>query len=421
MMTIEAQECLHYGFVLGRSLGEGGFGQVKQASYARFDCPNDSLAKRLRSMGHSDQVAIKIMPKSIGMVTIKTELNCMISLSGSSNVVQLLKFFQGKEHVYFVMEFCSVGDLAHFVFKNKNIDNMKFFKEIVLGVQQCHQKNIAHRDLKLQNVLIDQNGTVKIADFGLGFILSEPGQLCDEYCGTPGYTAPEVDRGYQLLSYDPYCGFKADIYSLGVILYRLLTGKYPQKTWFKDSFFSAECRDLLLSMLKYEPQHRPSINEIANHPWFASQDEEVNKESQENEKLQMINKLVEKLDGLNANRKQLDEALVQAKNKNKILKQQLGIAQKDQILQHNGKSILKPNTVPINNIKVIKDEKRVMIENLIKKIYNIKNVIKNKNRMLVELKNENTKLAQDIEKITCVTNNSRFPNGHHFQPQEFWE
>uniref|UniRef100_A0A7M5XFV8 Uncharacterized protein n=1 Tax=Clytia hemisphaerica TaxID=252671 RepID=A0A7M5XFV8_9CNID len=104
-----------------------------------------------------------------------------------------------------------------------------------------------------------------------------------------------------------------------------------------------ECRNFLLSMLKYEPQHRPSINEIANHPWFASQDEEANKESQENEKLQMINKLVEKIDGLNANKKQLDEALVQAKNKNKILKQQLGIVHKDKILQHNEKSFLKPS------------------------------------------------------------------------------
>ncbi|XP_066931048.1 uncharacterized protein [Clytia hemisphaerica] len=391
---------------------------VKQAKYAKFDLPNDPLAKRLRSLGHSDQVAIKIMPKSIGMVTIKTELNCMISLSGSSNVVQLLKFFQGKENVYFVMEFCSVGDLAHHMFNNKNVNTTKFFKEIVLGVQQCHQKNVAHRDLKLQNVLIDQNGIAKIADFGLGFIPSEPGQLCDEYCGTPGYTAPEVDRGYQLLSYDPYCGFKADIYSLEVILYRLLTGKYPHKTWFKDSTFSAECRNFLLSMLKYEPQHRPSINEIANHPWFASQDEEANKESQENEKLQMINKLVEKIDGLNANKKQLDEALVQAKNKNKILKQQLGIVHKDKILQHNEKSFLKPSMVPNNNKN--KDEKLMMIENLIVKINNLKNTIKGNKQMLVKLQNENNKLAQDNERITVATG-ARFPNGHHFQPQEFWE
>ncbi|XP_066930882.1 testis-specific serine/threonine-protein kinase 5-like isoform X2 [Clytia hemisphaerica] len=418
MMAIEAQECLHHGFVLGRSLGEGGFGQVKQASYARFDCPNDFLANRLRSLGHSDQVAIKIMPKSIGMVTIKTELNCMISLSGSSNVVQLLKFFQGKENVYFVMEFCSVGDLAHHMFNNKNVNTTKFFKEIVLGVQQCHQKNVAHRDLKLQNVLIDQNGIAKIADFGLGFIPSEPGQLCDEYCGTPGYTAPEVDRGYQLLSYDPYCGFKADVYSLGVILYRLLTGKYPHKTWFKDSTFSAECRNFLLSMLKHEPQHRPSINEIANHPWFASQDEETKKENQEAEKLQMIHKLVKTLEGLNANKKQLDEALVQAKNKNKVLKQKLGIVHKDKILQNNEKSILKPSMVPNNNKN--KDEKLMMIDNLIVKINNLKNAIKGNKQMLVKLQNENNKLAEDNKKITVATG-SRFPNGHHFQPQELWE
>ncbi|XP_066930718.1 uncharacterized protein [Clytia hemisphaerica] len=361
------EDCLLNGFVVGRSLGEGAFGMVKQATFANFNHPNDSLAKRLRSLGLSDQVAIKIMPKSLGIETVKTELNCMLALNGTKNTVQLLKFFQGSMHVYFVLEFCSGGDLANFVFNKKPQNTTQIFKEIAFGVQQCHQKNITHRDLKLSNILIDQNGVIKIADFGLGFIKSTPEELCEDYCGTPGYLAPEVERGYNLLSYDPYDGFKADMYSLGVILYKLLTGKYPHKAWIKDCTFSSECRDLLKILLHESPNSRPTIGDVSNHPFLTP--EAVVKDQKK-----------EKLD--NVTNKELDNAEGEQNNKKNI---------------------------------IMKSKRQIFVTQ------DVRNKMKNKYNLRTVFIANNVTFKNQMNVVVNFASNAKFPNGHHFPSTEQWE
>eukprot|EP00111_Clytia_hemisphaerica_P011253 TCONS_00032968-protein len=222
-----AHECLQHGFVLGRSLGEGGYGQVKQASYVNFNCPIDPLARRLRSSGRSDQVAIKVMPTSRGMAPIIMELNAMNLLKGCQNVVQMLDFFHGENHCYLVMELCKedlMTTLNERMHTKPNISEI--FTQVMNGVHQCHLKSIAHCDLKLENVLIDHNGAVKITDFGLGIIPTLSGNGCKTFCGTPEYMAPEVLRGYIGFDNTPYNPFKADMWSLGAILYAMLTGKF---------------------------------------------------------------------------------------------------------------------------------------------------------------------------------------------------
>lgn len=94
------------------------------------------------------------------------------------------------------------------------------FRQIVLAIHYCHSNLIVHRDVKVENVLLDYNGQVKLADFGFSSFF-KPGELLDVYCGSPPYCAPEL---YLAKQYD---GPKVDIWSLGVVLYVLVCGQLP--------------------------------------------------------------------------------------------------------------------------------------------------------------------------------------------------
>lgn len=96
------------------------------------------------------------------------------------------------------------------------------FKQVIDALAYCHSKSILHRDIKLDNILLAIDGSVKICDFGVGKIV-KPGEVMKEQCGTPAYIAPEIleDRGYE--------GFAVDIWSAGVVLYAMLYGSVPFK------------------------------------------------------------------------------------------------------------------------------------------------------------------------------------------------
>lgn len=96
------------------------------------------------------------------------------------------------------------------------------FKQLIEGIGYCHSKNILHRDIKLDNILLAWNGEVKICDFGVSKVVRK-GEIMTEQCGTPAYIAPEIliDKGYE--------GFSVDIWSAGVVLYAMLYGTVPFK------------------------------------------------------------------------------------------------------------------------------------------------------------------------------------------------
>ena len=123
------------------------------------------------------------------------------------------------------MELCAGGDLLSYVRRRRHLKESvaKFiFWQIIRGIQYCHNKNIIHRDIKLENILLDARGQVKICDFGVSRVV-EPGDVIRDKTGTPAYIAPEILKklGYQ--------GFGVDIWSAGVVLYAMLSGTVPFK------------------------------------------------------------------------------------------------------------------------------------------------------------------------------------------------
>jgi serine/threonine protein kinase len=151
------------------------------------------------------------------------------------------------------------------------------------AIDYMNSMKVSHRDLKLENILVDCNLSLKIADFG--YASYKKGDLLSSYRGTFTYMAPEIKEGKQ------YNGLKIDLFSAGVILFILIRGIFPFKEARKEEFFygllcaenyseywtkvegnylSLECRDLLQKLLSYDPDKRPSIDEIRAHPWMSS-------------------------------------------------------------------------------------------------------------------------------------------------------
>ena len=113
-----------------------------------------------------------------------------------SNIIRLLEVFESSKHLLMVMEYADGGDLLHFVKKVGPIgesDAKYIFKQIVYGLAHCHCRSVLHRDVKLDNILLDGESGVKICDFGVSKIIKK-GTMINEQCGTPAYIAPEIIR-----------------------------------------------------------------------------------------------------------------------------------------------------------------------------------------------------------------------------------
>jgi len=142
-----------------------------------------------------------------------------------ANVIRLLEVFESSKHLLIVMEYAACGDLLQYVKKHKRLSETEartIFKQVVYGIGHIHSRSVLHRDIKLDNILLDSDHGVKICDFGVSKILDKTLTI-KEQCGTPAYIAPEIisDQGYK--------GYTADHWSLGVLLYAMLNGTVPFK------------------------------------------------------------------------------------------------------------------------------------------------------------------------------------------------
>ena len=251
----------------GRLLGKGAFGKVNLSLHV--------LTGRL--------VAIKSINKSKIISErqkskIKIETSIMKTLSSSDYIVKMFETYETEKHICIVMEYICAGDLLSYIRKRSKLTEpiaKYIFKQIILGIQHIHNNRIVHRDIKLDNILIDLDNKIKICDFGVSKRVNNNEKMFEQ-CGTPTYIAPEILKG------KGYEGYKVDIWSAGVVLYAMLSGTVPFKgnnihelhqlilkgDYIPLNDISQDAAHLIKSILEIEPKKRISIHQILSHPWL---------------------------------------------------------------------------------------------------------------------------------------------------------
>ncbi|XP_072846607.2 serine/threonine-protein kinase MARK1 isoform X9 [Pogona vitticeps] len=194
------------------------------------------------------------------------------------NIVKLFEVIETEKTLYLVMEYASGGEVFDYLVAHgrmKEKEARAKFRQIVSAVQYCHQKCIVHRDLKAENLLLDGDMNIKIADFGFSNEFTIGNKL-DTFCGSPPYAAPELFQGKK------YDGPEVDVWSLGVILYTLVSGSLPfdgqnlkelrervLRGKYRIPFYmSTDCENLLKKLLVLNPIKRGSLEQIMKDRWM---------------------------------------------------------------------------------------------------------------------------------------------------------
>uniref|UniRef100_A0A8C7KC27 non-specific serine/threonine protein kinase n=1 Tax=Oncorhynchus kisutch TaxID=8019 RepID=A0A8C7KC27_ONCKI len=259
-----ADEQPHIGnYRLLKTIGKGNFAKVKLA----------------RHVLTGKEVAVKIIDKT-QLNSSSLQKCCLdwIELSALFSVVKLFEVIETEKTLYLIMEYASGGEVFDYLVAHgrmKEKEARAKFRQIVSAVQYCHQKCIVHRDLKAENLLLDADMNIKIADFGFSNEFTMGNKL-DTFCGSPPYAAPELFQGKK------YDGPEVDVWSLGVILYTLVSGSLPfdgqnlkelrervLRGKYRIPFYmSTDCENLLKKFLILNPTKRGSLEQIMKDRWM---------------------------------------------------------------------------------------------------------------------------------------------------------
>ncbi|KAL3981579.1 Protein kinase domain family protein [Acanthocheilonema viteae] len=252
-------------FEITKKLGSGTYGKVSLAY--------DHKTER--------EVALKLIKKSAienkqDLVRIRREIRIMSALN-HPNIIQIFEVFENRDKIILVMEYASGGELYDYVSTFGSLpepEARRIFRQITSAILYCHKHKVAHRDLKLENILLDANNNAKIADFGLSNYFSDKA-LLNTFCGSPLYASPEIING------TPYRGPEVDCWSLGILLYTLVYGSMPfdgrdfnrmVRQIKRGAYFEPDTPStasmLIRNMLRVNPERRADIDEIASHWWL---------------------------------------------------------------------------------------------------------------------------------------------------------
>ena len=286
----------------GRLIGQGAFGKVNLGL--------NILTGRIVAVKSFDKNNSELTGDNMKKILYETDLMKKLN---HPNITKILEMFEDEKYFMIIMEYINGGNLFSFVKKRRKLSEKtaKFlFRQIIQGIKYIHEQNIVHRDIKLENLLIDLNNNVKICDFGIGRKIKNKNQLLHDQCGTLMYMAPEILLSSKEKGYEP---FPVDIWSSGISLYIMLSGTLPfnyknkkneddeeeeeneeeeesfsekskSKKNEEDNFklqysivykepkkiekISDEARDLLKGLLNKDPKKRLTCEQILNHPWL---------------------------------------------------------------------------------------------------------------------------------------------------------
>lgn len=237
-----------------------------------------------RNVRTGQSVAIKAVSKQKilrGGLTahVKREISIMSRLR-HPNIVKLYEVLATKAKIYFVMEFAKGGELFAKISKGRFSEQLsrRYFQQLISAVEYCHSRGVFHRDLKLENLLLDENWDLKISDFGLSAVKEQirPDGMLHTLCGTPAYVAPEI------LAKKGYDGAKVDMWSCGVVLFVLNAGYLPfndpnlmamYRKIYKGEYrcpkwTSPDLKWFIGRLLDTNPATRITVDEILRDPWF---------------------------------------------------------------------------------------------------------------------------------------------------------
>jgi MAP/microtubule affinity-regulating kinase len=264
----------HGGFTVGRYRTVGFLGRGMSASVWEAVDESGNL-----------NFAVKMFDKSKGNWASKEkqavrEARLLEKLKHPA-IVQVLDTVDTHSKYHIVLELVIGGSLRELLSKQPSpglgeVLSSRYFEKICDGIAYCHAKNIVHRDLKLENILLESaTNNVKIIDFGFALLLKSPEQRLRIFCGTPSYMAPELIMGKE------YSGFSTDMWALGVVLFGMLVGRLPfegqtesqlyakiRRGTFRFSEGLADTPKRVVSgLLKIDAANRPTAAQVLRHPW----------------------------------------------------------------------------------------------------------------------------------------------------------
>ncbi|CEM38022.1 unnamed protein product [Vitrella brassicaformis CCMP3155] len=260
-------------YVLGATIGEGTFGKVRLGTHTRT----------------SEKVAIKILEKDKikgdeDWTRVVREISILLRIR-HPHVIQLYEILQTHDQLLLIMEYASGGELFDYINAHRGLTDReacKFLQQILAGVEKLHRMGVAHRDLKAENLLLDEYRDIKVVDFGLSNTY-HAGQSLKTACGSPQYAAPEMLAGHH---YEPG---GSDVWSCGVVLYAMICGHLPFEDRDTARLYgkilkrrlrgihtkadlprcvSEGAADLIRGMLTVRPEQRLQIHQIRQHPWY---------------------------------------------------------------------------------------------------------------------------------------------------------
>ena len=265
------------GYSMGHQVGEGTYSKVRTVERRK---DGNILAVKIVELSkvRTDYVT-KFMPR---------ELETVLTLK-HKNVIQTFEIFKTKDFVFQIMQYAEKGDVLQMIHSFGRISenrSKKIFHDVAKGIQYMHGKNIAHRDLKCENILLFKDNSAAISDFGFvrNTVVDKREIKCQTFCGSHAYASPELLRG---IPYDPKIN---DIWSMGVILFTMLSGTMPfddsnltrmvQKQLRKDITFPQSsfgnltdtCKQFVMSILEPSVDRRISIDRMFETKWMKASD-----------------------------------------------------------------------------------------------------------------------------------------------------
>jgi len=259
-------------YIIGKQIGQGAYAVVRVGLHK----PTNK------------KVAMKIYKKYKLLdpnrrKSVKREIKLMEKMK-HPHIIRLYEVIDTDKYVILVMEYVGGGSL-HGYLKSKpkrrleEHEARRIFRQVLEGIKYCHSRCITHRDIKLENLLLDDKLNIKIIDFGFSTCIPNDKKI-KIFCGTPSYMAPEI------VAKTEYCGPPADIWALGVLLFTILSGSFPyrgdtDKELYRKisraeyklpsevySSLSVEAINLIKKLFAIDANKRLTAKEVLNDPWL---------------------------------------------------------------------------------------------------------------------------------------------------------